>query len=73
MNKPQHFSQTLHEAGVALNGTLVQLDYLQELIDKVNMPDKRRQAITQQIHRLTVNNASIRDSLNVIPRCGHVE
>ncbi|AYM03676.1 hypothetical protein D8911_12035 [Levilactobacillus brevis] len=73
MNKTRHLSQTLHEANVALNGTLIQLDHLQELIGRVNMPDKRRQAINQQIHRLTVNNASVRDSLNIIPRCGRVD
>jgi len=72
-NQSKHLSQTLHEAKVALNGTLVQLNYLQELIDKVGVTDKQQQAISQQIHRLQVNNASVRDSLAIISSCGHTD
>lgn len=64
---------TLHEAQVALNGTLVQLDYLQELISRIKMTDNQRQAIEQQIHRLKVNNTGVKNSLAIMPKLGHVE
>ncbi|ARW21644.1 hypothetical protein [Levilactobacillus brevis] len=64
---------TLHEAQVALNGTLVQLDYLQELISRIKMTDNQRQAIEQQIHRLKVNNTGVKDSLTIMPKLGHAE
>lgn len=64
---------TLHEAQVALNGTLVQLDYLQELIGRIRMTDNQRQAIEQQIHRLKVNNTGVKDSLTIMPKLGHTE
>ncbi|KJW11618.1 hypothetical protein [Levilactobacillus spicheri] len=62
---------TLHEAQVALNGTLVQLDYLQELIGRIRMTDNQRQAIEQQIHRLKVNNTGVKNSLAIMPKLGH--
>ncbi|MDA0409618.1 hypothetical protein PBR71_02755 [Levilactobacillus brevis] len=64
---------TLHEAQVALNGTLVQLDYLQELIGRIRMTDNQRQAIEQQIHRLKVNNTGVKNSLAIMPKLGHTK
>ena len=64
---------TLHEAQVALNGTLVQLDYLQELISRIKMTDNQRQAIEQQIHRLKVNNTGVKNSLAIMPKLGHTK
>jgi len=72
-NQAQHLSQTLHEARVALNGTLVQLDYLQSLLEKIWTTDKQAQSIQQQIHRIKVNNAGVRDSLALIPSVGHTK
>lgn len=63
----------LHEATVALNGTLVQLDYLQKMVNKTKLTDKQRQAVNQQIHRLKVNNTGIKNSLAIMPKFGHVE
>lgn len=64
---------TLHEAQVALNGNLVQLDYLQELIGRIRMTDNQRQAIEQQIHRLKVNNTGVKNSLAIMPNLGHTK
>ncbi|ARN92135.1 hypothetical protein AZI11_04025 [Levilactobacillus brevis] len=72
-NKTLKLAQLLHEATVALNGTLVQLDYLQELVNKTKLTDKQRQAVNQQIHRLKVNNTGVKNSLAIMPKLGHVE
>ncbi|MCT3582063.1 hypothetical protein [Levilactobacillus brevis] len=72
-NQSLKLTQLLHEATVALNGTLVQLDYLQELFNKTKLTDKQRQAVNQQIHRLKVNNAGVKNSLAIMPKLGHVE
>jgi len=65
----------LNHATNALNGTLVQLDYLSELIDKLNMTDKQRDQIVMQVHNIKVNSrGAMRDvaSVNVgmIPLIG---
>ena len=72
-NQSKHLTQTLHEARVALNGTLVQFDYLQSLLEKLGATDKQAQSIQQQIHRIKVNNAGVRDSLALIPSVGHTD
>ncbi|AKP63735.1 hypothetical protein ABN16_01140 [Levilactobacillus koreensis] len=72
-NQSKHLSQVLHEAEVNLNGTLIQLDYLQELMDRINLTQKQRDSIAGQIHRLKVNNSSVRDSLTIIPNVGHTD
>lgn len=64
-------SDILHDATVSLSGTLVQLDYLLELVARVNMTAKQREDIERQVHRLKVNNTSIRNSLRVVPKCGN--
>lgn len=72
-NQALKLTQILHEATVALNGTLVQLDYLQELVNKTKLTGKQRQAVNQQIHRLKVNNTGVKNSLAIMPKLGHVE
>ncbi|WP_251952404.1 hypothetical protein [Levilactobacillus brevis] len=72
-NQTLKLSQLLHEATVALNGTLVQLDYLQKLVNKTKLTDKQRQAVNQQIHRLKVNNTGVKNSLAIMLKLGHVE
>ncbi|OLF66319.1 hypothetical protein ADT67_12085 [Levilactobacillus brevis] len=72
-NQALKLAQLLHEATVALNGTLVQLDYLQKLVNKTKLTDKQRQAVNQQIHRLKVNNTGVKNSLAIMLKLGHVE
>ena len=72
-NQAFKLTQILHEATVALNGTLVQLDYLQELVNKTKLTGKQRQAVNQQIHRLKVNNTDVKNSLTIIPNIDHAE
>lgn len=72
-NQTFKLAQLLHEATVALNGTLVQLDYLQELVSKTKLTGKQRQAVNQQIHRLKVNNTGVKNSLAIMLKLGHVE
>jgi len=72
-NQTLKLAQLLHEATVALNGTLVQLDYLQKLVNKTKLTDKQRQAVNQQIHRLKVNNTGVKNALAIMPKLGHVE
>lgn len=72
-NQSLKLTHILHEATVALNGTLVQLDYLQKLVNKTKLTDKQRQAVNQQIHRLKVNNTGVKNSLAIMPKLGHVE
>ena len=72
-NQTLKLAQLLHEATVALNGTLVQLDYLQKLVNKTKLTDKQRQAVNQQINRLKVNNTGVKNSLAIMPKLGHVE
>ena len=60
----------LQRAKTTINATLVQLDYLQELADRLNMTPKQRLAIRQQIHNIKVNNAgaaAMIDAANVMP------
>lgn len=60
----------LQRAKVTVNATLMQLDYLLELINKLNMTDKQRENIRQQIHNIKVNNAgavAMIDATNVMP------
>ncbi|KWU40594.1 hypothetical protein [Levilactobacillus brevis] len=72
-NKTLKLAQLLHEATVALDGTLVQLDYLQELVNKTKLTDKQRQAVNQQIHRIKVNNTGVKNSLAIMPKLGHAK
>ncbi|VDG31333.1 hypothetical protein [Lactobacillus plantarum] [Lactiplantibacillus mudanjiangensis] len=46
----------LNYAANTLGGTLVQLNYLSELIDKLNMTDKQREQIVMQVHNIKVNS-----------------
>lgn len=46
----------LNHARTTLQGTLLQLDYLQELVNQTVMRDGQRAKISQQIHNLKVNN-----------------
>ncbi|MCW6116202.1 hypothetical protein [Lactiplantibacillus plantarum] len=46
----------LNHARTTLQGTLLQLDYLQELVDQTVMRDGQRAKISQQIHNIKVNN-----------------
>ncbi|WP_428958646.1 hypothetical protein [Levilactobacillus brevis] len=72
-NQSLKLTHILHEATVALNGTLVQLDYLQELVSKTKLTGKQRQAVNQQIHRLKVNNTDVKNSLTIILNIDHAE
>ncbi|ARN90489.1 hypothetical protein [Levilactobacillus brevis] len=72
-NKTLKLAQLLHEATVALNGTLVQLDYLQELVSKTKLTGKQQQAVNQQIHRLKVNNTGVKNLLTIMPNIDHAE
>ncbi|MEA5159095.1 hypothetical protein VAE60_16435 [Lactiplantibacillus plantarum] len=46
----------LNHAKTTLQGTLLQLDYLQELVNQTVMRDSQRTKISQQIHNIEVNN-----------------
>lgn len=46
----------LNHARTTLQGTLLQLDYLQELVNQTVMRDGQRAKISQQIHNIKVNN-----------------
>ncbi|MCW6148514.1 hypothetical protein [Lactiplantibacillus plantarum] len=46
----------LNHARTTLQGTLLQLDYLQELVNQTVMCDSQRTKISQQIHNIKVNN-----------------
>lgn len=46
----------LNHARPTLQGTLLQLDYLQELVNQTVMRDSQRTKISQQIHNIEVNN-----------------
>lgn len=46
----------LNHAKTTLQGTLFQLDYLQELVNQTVMRDSQRTKISQQIHNIEVNN-----------------
>ncbi|MCT3310628.1 hypothetical protein [Lactiplantibacillus pentosus] len=46
----------LTHAMTTLQGTLLQLDYLQELVDQTVMRDGQQAKISQQIHNIKVNN-----------------
>lgn len=72
-NQSLKLTHILHEATVALNGTLVQLGYLQELVSKTKLTGKQRQAVNQQIHRLKVNNTDVKNSLTIILNIDHAE
>lgn len=70
MNKKQ---SRLNHAKTTINATLVQLDYLQELTNRVTMTPKQRDAISQQIHNIKVNTADAvtdLDTANVVPLVG---
>lgn len=46
-----------------IRGTLVQLDYLQDLVDAAAMSVSKRQAISDQIARIRLNNNGAADEL----------
>ena len=46
----------LNHARTTLQSTLLQLDYLQELVNQTVMRDGQRAKISQQIHNIKVNN-----------------
>ncbi|MCC6116407.1 hypothetical protein LA430_07765 [Lactiplantibacillus plantarum] len=46
----------LNHAKTTLQGTLLQLDYLQELVNQTVMRDSQWTKISQQIHNIEVNN-----------------
>lgn len=46
----------LNHAKTTLQGTLLQLDYLQELVNQTVMRDSQRTKISQQIHNIEVSN-----------------
>ncbi|MCH7259374.1 MULTISPECIES: hypothetical protein [Lactiplantibacillus] len=46
----------LNHARTTLQGTLLQLDYLQELVNQTVIRDGQRAKISQQIHNIKVNN-----------------
>ncbi|MCT3248139.1 hypothetical protein EFP02_14135 [Lactiplantibacillus plantarum] len=46
----------LNHARTTLQGTLLQLDYLQELVNQTAMRDSQRAKISQQIHNIELNS-----------------
>ena len=46
----------LNHAKTALQGTLLQLDYLQALVNQTAMRDGQRAKISQQLHNIRVNS-----------------
>ncbi|MCW6100855.1 hypothetical protein [Lactiplantibacillus plantarum] len=46
----------LNHARTTLQGTLLQLDYLQELVNQTVMRDGQQAKISQQIHNIKVNS-----------------
>ncbi|AMR18562.1 hypothetical protein [Lactiplantibacillus plantarum] len=46
----------LNHARATLQGTLLQLDYLQELVNETAMRDSQRAKISQQVHNIRVNS-----------------
>lgn len=63
----------LNHVNVTLQGTLIQLDYLQELVNHTAMNDRKRAKISQQIHNIKLNSNGAADelaSVQVIPLIG---
>lgn len=46
----------LNHAKTTLQGTLVQLDYLQELVNQTVMRDSQRAKVSQQIYNIKLNS-----------------
>lgn len=46
----------LNHAKTTLQGTLLQLDYLQALVNQTAMRDSQRAKISQQVHNIRVNS-----------------
>lgn len=46
----------LNHARTTLQGTLLQLDHLQELVNQAAMRNGQRAKISQQLHNIKVNN-----------------
>ncbi|WP_436669640.1 hypothetical protein [Lactiplantibacillus plantarum] len=56
----------LNHAKATLQGTLLQLDYLQALIDKTAMRDSQRTKISQQVHNIRVNSQGAMKQLSSV-------
>lgn len=63
----------LNHASTTITGTLLQLDYLSELVKQLNMTEKQRMTIYEQIHNIKVNNRGALSelaSIKTIPLVG---
>ncbi|RRK09358.1 hypothetical protein D1831_13205 [Lactiplantibacillus garii] len=63
----------LNHAKATLQGTLVQLDYLQELVNGTAMNERKWLKISQQIHNIKLNSIGAADelaSVQIIPLIG---
>lgn len=56
----------LNHAKTTLQGTLLQLDYLQALVDKTTMRDSQRAKISQQVHNIRVNSQGVMTELSSV-------
>ncbi|WP_076635043.1 hypothetical protein [Lactiplantibacillus plantarum] len=56
----------LTHAKTALQGTLLQLDYLQDLINQTAMRNSQRAKITQQVHNIRVNSQGAMKQLSSV-------